>query len=178
MNCLNLRPITLVQQRPITLDQQTWFSLRSCFEHPPTQMNVLQRFLQQQVAAESERSWSDTCKVLKSAKQMLPSPKLQHRNHLFLCHVRLQQNSTLPSISQTFVGFHDAFDFQAGVCFELQKLAHSTAAVHVSEVRHTQCTESLGTDEKMHLRLCLCFDSSNTPVGQPSFLGSLLAQLQ
>ena len=141
-------------------------------------MNVLQRFLQQQVAAESERSLSNTCKVLKSAKQLLPSPKLQHRNHLVLCHVCLQQNSTLPSISQTFVGFHDAFDFQASVCFELQKLPHSTATVRMSEVRRTQCTESLGTDEKMHLRLCLCFDSSNTPVGQPSFLGSLLAQLQ
>ncbi len=92
--------------------------------------------------------------------------------------VCVQQNSTLPSISQTFVGFHDAFDFQASVCFELQKLPHSTATVRMSEVRHTQCTESLGTDEKMHLRLCLCFDSSNTPVGQPSCLGSLLAQLQ
>jgi len=64
------------------------------------------------------------------AKQLLPSPKLQHRNHLFLCHVCLQQNSTVPSISQTFVGFHDAFDFQASVCFELQKLPRSTATIH------------------------------------------------
>ena len=49
------------------------------------------------------------------AKQLLPSPTLQHRNHIFLCHVCVQQNSTLPSISQTSVGFHDAFDFQANV---------------------------------------------------------------